>query len=128
MITGDVKWGAFLCSDVFILPSHQENFGIAVTEAMACGKAVLLSDKVNIAPDIAAAGAGLKDSDTAGRHFPARLFLDCLVAGAASGYRTPERAISSNGVTICEPTRAISGYCCKMRIGQTSAARPRPHP
>ncbi len=64
MLTGNEKWGAFLASEAFILPSHQENFGIAVTEAMACGKALLLSDKVNIAPDITAAGAGLMDSDT----------------------------------------------------------------
>ena len=64
MLSGDEKWGAFLCSEVFILPSHQENFGIAVTEALACGKAVLLSDRVNIAPDIAAAGAGLMEPDT----------------------------------------------------------------
>ncbi len=64
MLTGEEKWGAFLCSEVFILPSHQENFGIAVTEALACARPVLLSDKVNIAPDIAAAGAGLIDSDT----------------------------------------------------------------
>lgn len=65
MLAGDEKWGAFLCSEVFILPSHQENFGIAVTEAMASCKAVLLSDKVNIAGEIVAAGAGLMDSDTA---------------------------------------------------------------
>jgi glycosyltransferase involved in cell wall biosynthesis len=65
MLEGDEKWGAFHASEAFILPSHQENFGIAVAEAMACGKAVLLSDKVNIAHDIAAAGAGLMESDTA---------------------------------------------------------------
>jgi glycosyltransferase involved in cell wall biosynthesis len=64
MIKGDAKWGAFYAAEVFILPSHQENFGIAVAEAMCCGKAVLLADKVNIAPDIAADGAGLMESDT----------------------------------------------------------------
>ncbi len=64
MLKGDVKWGAFYASEVFILPSHQENFGIAVAEAMACGRAVLLSDKVNIAPDIARDGAGLMESDS----------------------------------------------------------------
>jgi glycosyltransferase involved in cell wall biosynthesis len=64
MLKGDVKWGAFFASEVFILPSHQENFGIAVAEAMSCGRAVLLADKVNIAPEIARAGAGLMEADT----------------------------------------------------------------
>jgi len=63
MIEGDAKWGAFYACEVFILPSHQENFGIAVAEALACGKAVLLADKVNIAPEIAADGAGLMQVD-----------------------------------------------------------------
>ena len=64
MLKADVKWGAFFASEVFILPSHQENFGIAVAEAMSCGRAVLLADKVNIAPDIAHDGAGLMEPDT----------------------------------------------------------------
>jgi glycosyltransferase involved in cell wall biosynthesis len=64
MLLGDAKWGAFHASEAFILPSHQENFGIAVAEALACSRPVLLSDKVNIAPDIAADGAGLMQSDT----------------------------------------------------------------
>ena len=64
MLQGDVKWGAFFAAEAFILPSHQENFGIAVAEAMACGRPVLLSDKVNIAPEIAADGAGMMEADT----------------------------------------------------------------
>ena len=64
MIKGDIKWGAFYACEVFILPSHQENFGIAVAEAMACGRAVLLADQVNIAPQIARDGAGLMEADT----------------------------------------------------------------
>ncbi|GAC1417621.1 MAG: glycosyltransferase [Acidobacteriaceae bacterium] len=65
MLTGDVKWGAFYASEAFILPSHQENFGIAVAEALSCGVPVLLSDKVNIAPEIADDEAGLMELDTA---------------------------------------------------------------
>jgi len=64
MLSGDVKWGAFYASEAFVLPSHQENFGIAVAEAMACRRPVLLADKVNIAAEIAADGAGLMESDT----------------------------------------------------------------
>ena len=64
IVNGDAKWGAYFACEAFILPSHQENFGIAVAEAMACGKAVLLSDQVNIAPQIAKDGAGLMQPDT----------------------------------------------------------------
>jgi glycosyltransferase involved in cell wall biosynthesis len=63
MVKGDAKWGAFYACEVFILPSHQENFGIAVAEALACGKAVLLADKVNIAPQISQDGCGLMELD-----------------------------------------------------------------
>ncbi len=64
MLLGDAKWGAFRAAEAFVLPSHQENFGIAVAEALACGRPVLLSDKVNIAAEIAADGAGLMETDT----------------------------------------------------------------
>jgi len=60
----DAKWGAFAACEAFILPSHQENFGIAVAEALACGRPVLISDQVNIAPEIAGDGAGLVEPDT----------------------------------------------------------------
>ena len=65
MLRGDAKWGAFRAAEAFCLPSHQENFGIAVAEALACGLPVLISDKVNIAAEIAADGAGLVETDTA---------------------------------------------------------------
>lgn len=64
MLRGDAKWGAFAACDAFVLPSHQENFGIAVAEALACGRPVLISDQVNIAPEIAADGCGLVEPDT----------------------------------------------------------------
>jgi glycosyltransferase involved in cell wall biosynthesis len=65
MLEGDQKWGAFSACQAFSLPSHQENFGIAVAEALACGKPVLLSDQVNIWQEIVADGAGFAAPDTA---------------------------------------------------------------
>jgi len=47
------------------LPSHQENFGLVVAEALSFGTPVLLSRQVNIAGDIEAAGAAFVESDTA---------------------------------------------------------------
>jgi glycosyltransferase involved in cell wall biosynthesis len=64
MLQGDLKWGAFYASEAFVLPSHQENFGIAVAEALGCGLPVLISDKVNIWREIEAAGAGIVSADT----------------------------------------------------------------
>ncbi|WP_317172829.1 glycosyltransferase [Hymenobacter sp. HDW8] len=56
--------GAFYGCEAFVLPSHQENFGIAVVEALACGKPVLISEQVNIWREIVEAGAGLVAPDT----------------------------------------------------------------
>lgn len=64
MLTGDAKWGAFRACEAFILPSHQENFGVVVAEAMACRRPVLISNKVNIWREITAAGAGFAEPDT----------------------------------------------------------------
>src|SRR5581483_9482591 len=64
MLTGDVKWGALRAADVFVLPSHTENFGVVVVESLAVGRPVLISNQVSIWPDIHAAGAGFIDDDT----------------------------------------------------------------
>lgn len=52
LLVKDSKWGAFYGAEAFILPSHQENFGIAVAEGLACGRPALISDKVNIWRDV----------------------------------------------------------------------------
>ena len=64
MLSGDAKWGAFYGCEAFILPSHQENFGIAVAEALACSKPVLISNQVNIWREIEFSGAGIVAADT----------------------------------------------------------------
>jgi glycosyltransferase involved in cell wall biosynthesis len=63
MLMGDMKWGAFHAADAFILPSHQENFGIAVAESLACGVPVLISNQVNIWREIMTDGAGFVEHD-----------------------------------------------------------------
>jgi glycosyltransferase involved in cell wall biosynthesis len=63
MLGGDLKWGAFHAAEAFVLPSHQENFGVSVVEALACGRPVLISDQVNIWRQVSADGAGLVEKD-----------------------------------------------------------------
>jgi glycosyltransferase involved in cell wall biosynthesis len=55
---GDDKWAAYRDSDVFVLPSQNENFGNTAAEAIACGTPVLVTDRCGIAPMVEQ-GAGL---------------------------------------------------------------------
>jgi len=64
LIDGDVKWGALRSCDALILPSHQENFGISVVEALAVGRPVLITRQVNIWQEVEECGAGFADDDT----------------------------------------------------------------
>ena len=64
MLSGNLKWGAFRCAELFCLPSHQENFGIVVAEALACGLPVAIAEPVNISAEVAAARAGLVHADS----------------------------------------------------------------
>jgi glycosyltransferase involved in cell wall biosynthesis len=64
MLRNDMKWGAFYAAEAFVLPSHQENFGIAVAEALGCGLPALISDKVNIWREVESSQAGLVEPDT----------------------------------------------------------------
>lgn len=64
MMLGNMKWAVIYGCEAFILPSHQENFGIAVAEALACGKPVLISDQVNIWREIESEGGGIIQKDT----------------------------------------------------------------
>jgi glycosyltransferase involved in cell wall biosynthesis len=57
-LSGAEKVGAIQDAALLALASHQENFGIAVVEALACGVPVLISRSVNLADEIEAAGSG----------------------------------------------------------------------
>jgi glycosyltransferase involved in cell wall biosynthesis len=64
MLTGDAKWGAFRACEAMILPSHQENFGVVVAEALACGRPALISNQVNLWPQVEEDHVGLVEPDT----------------------------------------------------------------
>ena len=58
MLRGRDRVSALADADLFVLPSYQENFGIAVVEALAAGTPVLISDQVNLWRDVAEAEVG----------------------------------------------------------------------
>lgn len=65
-ISGDDKFSALQDSDIFVLPSYSENFGMAAVEAMYFELPVVLTPKVGIAEEVRESRAGLiteKDED-----------------------------------------------------------------
>lgn len=63
MLQGDMKQGALGSAEALLLPSHQENFGMAVVDALAAGLPVLISNRINIWREIEADRAGCVASD-----------------------------------------------------------------
>ncbi|HQU09843.1 MAG TPA: glycosyltransferase, partial [Opitutales bacterium] len=59
-----LKYSAYTAAEFLILPSHQENFGIVVAEALASGTPVLISNKVNLWREALEGGACWVNSDT----------------------------------------------------------------
>jgi glycosyltransferase involved in cell wall biosynthesis len=112
MLEGDAKWGAFYGADVFLLPSHQENFGIAVVEALACSKPVLISKQVNINQEIEENGAGIVSPDT----------LEGTYASLQTWNNTPDfdKLKMANRARICfEKHYSVSAAAEKL-IGEIS--------
>jgi glycosyltransferase involved in cell wall biosynthesis len=64
MLTGDTKWGTLRACEAMMLPSHQENFGVIVAEALACGRPALISNQVNLWPQIEEDRTGFVEPDT----------------------------------------------------------------
>ena len=63
MLQGEMKQAAFATADAFVLPSHQENFGMAVVEALSVGLPVLISNRINIWREVDQDGAGYVEPD-----------------------------------------------------------------
>lgn len=64
MLAGEVKWNTLRAANALVLPSHSENFGIIIAEALACGVPALVTDKVNIHREITKFNAGFTAHDT----------------------------------------------------------------
>lgn len=58
MLRDEMLQSALCGAEIFVLSSYQENFGNAVIEALACGTPVMVSDQVNIYPEIVRAEVG----------------------------------------------------------------------
>lgn len=57
MVSGDEKLSLYRNADIFVLPTHQENFGLVLIESMACELPVMTSYGVDIWREIQKGGA-----------------------------------------------------------------------
>jgi len=64
LLLGPAKWGALYQCEAFVLPSHQENFGVTVAEALSCGRPVLLTRGVNIHAFVTSSASGFSCEPT----------------------------------------------------------------
>ena len=58
-LVNEEKWSLYKNALMFVLPSHSENFGMSVVEAIACETPVVISDKVGIYKEVETANAGV---------------------------------------------------------------------
>jgi glycosyltransferase involved in cell wall biosynthesis len=124
---GHAKLAALAAADIWALPSRSENFGVAVAEALAAGIATVVSPGVNVAEELATAGAAIVADATPaafaaaltrllddarlrgriaerGRAHARRYDLSCAGALLAAGY---ERALPVRPVAL-RPAEAIA--------------------
>ena len=88
-LDGEAKAEAFGCADVYVLPSHSENFGIAAAEALLAGLPCVLGRGVAIAAGAAEAGAALECGTDAASIAQA---VQRIIASPADAQRMRERA------------------------------------
>jgi glycosyltransferase involved in cell wall biosynthesis len=61
MVRGQAKAALYRSADLFVLPTSQENFGLVLLEALACGTPVVTTQGVDIWKELQEAGACIVD-------------------------------------------------------------------
>jgi glycosyltransferase involved in cell wall biosynthesis len=95
-LVGAPKWQALVDADLFVLPSHQEGFSMAITEALAAGTPPVITEECNfdeLAPPASEPPSGIiiKNGD-----------MSAFVAAVADLLQSPEkrRALAAAGRSL----------------------------
>lgn len=108
MLQGCMKWAALSAASGFVLPSYQENFGIAVVEAMASSLPVFITKAINIWKEVDTYNAGFICD-------PGPQGVSVALAKWATLSRSKEDLWGNNGRTcfekLFEAHRAVNHLC-----------------
>jgi glycosyltransferase involved in cell wall biosynthesis len=110
MLTGQAKLEVLAGSDIFVLPSYSENFGMAVIEALACGIPTIISNNVGIHKEVKQNNAGIVTETDVGilqRDMETLLDNESLTEEMAENgkRKVADRMIELNREIIGEPSR-----------------------
>lgn len=105
MVGPDAKRSLCEAADAFVLPSHHENFGLALVEAMLCGTPVLTSRCVGIHGEVERLGGTIVEHSVEG-------FATGLAALLADTARRREAAVASRRAVFewLDPRTIVAGY------------------
>lgn len=103
MVTGELKKSLYEAADAFVLPSHHENFGIALVEAMLCGLPVITSKCVGIWDEAERFGG---------------IVTEHSVAGFAEGVRSLLAELPERRRAAQSQREAVSHWLDPQRVAQ----------
>jgi glycosyltransferase involved in cell wall biosynthesis len=121
-VQGEEKAKIIASADLFVLPSYDENFGIAITEVMANGVPVIITDGIDIHEEIKSARAGLVITPTVeALHIALRKLLEDESLRSEMGKRG--RALVETKFSVAATTReTINVYEDILRNSRQSCA------
>jgi glycosyltransferase involved in cell wall biosynthesis len=128
-LEGEDRLAVMQQAEVFALPSYTENFGGVVTEAMASRVPVVISDQVNIWPDVLQADAGLVvpcNAEATARAM--RSLLDDPARGRQMGINgrcwvaehLPWRVVAAQMARAYEETVRVHNTCAVNQVEPTA--------
>jgi glycosyltransferase involved in cell wall biosynthesis len=101
----------YAAADALVLPSDSETWGLVANEALACGRAVIVSDACGCAPDLAAdntAGCTFPVGDVAGLAGAIARTLEAPPAAAAIGEKASRYSLGAAADGICRALEMLA--------------------